>query len=162
MLPQLHRHAWMDESIEAFREQVRRWIAAELAPQLDRWRRAGGIPCEVWAPFGALGFLLPEIDQANGGAGASPAYQLVVQDELARAEFPAITGVRSIASHCIVDYGTEAQKQRWLPGLVSGQMLADFQNTRFELAEVATTAHIVRSFVNDCMTEYPIARRLFD
>ncbi|HOM15158.1 MAG TPA: acyl-CoA dehydrogenase family protein [Rubrivivax sp.] len=124
MLPQLHRHAWMDESIAAFRDQVRRYVAAEMAPRLDGWRRSGGIPREVWAPFGALGFLLPEIDEAYGGAGASLAYQLVVQDELAKAEFPAITGVHSIASHYIVDYGTEAQKQRWLPRLASGEMLA--------------------------------------
>lgn len=124
MLPQLHRHAWMDESIEAFRDQVRRYIAAEMASKLDAWRRQCGIPREVWAPFGALGFLLPEIDEAYGGSGVSLAYQLVVQDELAKAEFPAITGVHSIASHYIADYGTEAQKRRWLPRLASGELLA--------------------------------------
>ena len=85
LFPRLHRHAWMDEQIEAFREQVRRYVTAELAPQLEGWRRQGYIPREVWQPFGALGFLLPELDEAWGGAGASLAYQLVVQDELARA-----------------------------------------------------------------------------
>jgi acyl-CoA dehydrogenase len=124
MLPRLHRHAWMDESIEAFRQQVRRYVAAELAPHLDGWRRQGWIPPEVWRPFGAMGFLLPEIDEAYGGAGATLAYQLVVQDELARAELPANTGVHSIATHYILEYGTEEQKRRWLPGLVSGELLA--------------------------------------
>jgi acyl-CoA dehydrogenase len=124
MLPQLHRHAWMDESIEAFREQVRRYIAGEMTPHREAWCRQGYIPREVWAPFGAMGFLLPEFDEAYGGAGASLAYQLVVQDELAKAEFPANTGVHSIASHYILSYGTEVQKQRWLPRLVRGEMLA--------------------------------------
>ena len=124
MLPQLYRHRWMDEDIEAFREQVRRYIAAELSPHLDGWRRQGYIPREVWRPFGQLGFLLPEMDEAYGGAGATLAYQLVVQDELAKAEVPANTAVHSIASHYILDYGTEAQKQRWLPKLVSGELLA--------------------------------------
>jgi acyl-CoA dehydrogenase len=124
MLPQLHRHAWMDDSIEAFREQVRRYVAAKLSPHLDGWRRQGFIPREAWRGFGAMGFLLPELDEAYGGAGATPSYQLVVQDELARAEFPATTGVHSIASHYILDYGTEAQKLRWLPRLASGEMLA--------------------------------------
>ncbi|MGI6246479.1 MAG: acyl-CoA dehydrogenase family protein [Pseudochelatococcus sp.] len=129
MLPQLHRHAWMDESVEAFREQVRRYIARELSPHLDGWRRQGFIPREVWRGFGAMGFLLPEIDADHGGGGASPAYQLVVQDEMARAELPVNIGVHSIASHYIADYGTEAQKSRWLPRLASGEMLAGIAMT---------------------------------
>ncbi|MGB4926681.1 MAG: acyl-CoA dehydrogenase family protein [Giesbergeria sp.] len=124
MLPQLHRHPWMDEDIEAFREQVQRYITQELVPHLDDWRRQGFIPREVWHPFGELGFLLPEMPEAYGGAGANLAYQLVVQDELARAEVPANTAVHTIAAHYILDYGTEEQKQRWLPRLASGEMLA--------------------------------------
>ena len=124
ILPQLHRHAWMDADIEAFRDQARRYIDRELVPHLDGWRRQGFIPREVWRPFGELGFLLPELSEAYGGAGANLAYQLVVQDELARAEVPANTAVHSIVAQYIVAYGTEAQKQRWLPKLASGEMLA--------------------------------------
>ncbi len=124
LLPQLHRHPWMDEDIEAFREQAQRYIAKELVPHLDGWRRQGFIPREVWQPFGELGFLLPEMPEEYGGAGANLAYQLVVQDELARAEVPANSAVHTIAAHYILDYGTEEQKQRWLPRLASGELLA--------------------------------------
>ncbi|CAG4896511.1 acyl-CoA dehydrogenase family protein [Paraburkholderia saeva] len=124
MLPQLYRHQWMDEDIEAFREQVRRYIAGELSPHMDGWRRQGFIPREVWRPFGEMGFMLPEIDEAYGGVGASRAYQLVVQDELAKAEVPATTAVHTIAAHYILDYGTEEQKRRWLPKLTNGELLA--------------------------------------
>ncbi|WP_322060190.1 acyl-CoA dehydrogenase family protein [Paraburkholderia sp. J63] len=124
MLPQPHSHPWMDSDIEAFREQVRRYIAGELSPHLEQWRRQGYIPREVWSGFGRMGFLLPEMDEAYGGAGASLAYQCVVQDELARAEFPVGVAVHSIASHYILDYGTEEQKQRWLPKLASGELFA--------------------------------------
>lgn len=124
LLPQLHRHAWMDEDIEAFREQARRFIANELVPHMDGWRRQGFIPREVWRPFGELGFLLPELPEEYGGAGANLAYQLVVQDELARAEVTANSAVHTIAAHYILDYGTEEQKQRWLPRLASGELLA--------------------------------------
>ena len=124
LLPQLHQHAWMDEDIAAFREQAQRYIAKELVPRLDGWRRQGFIPREVWQPFGELGFLLPEMPEAYGGAGANLAYQLVVQDELARAEVPANSAVHTIAAHYILDYGTEEQKQRWLPRLASGELLA--------------------------------------
>jgi acyl-CoA dehydrogenase len=124
MLPQLYRHAWMDEEIEAFRDQARRYIEREMVPHLDGWRRQGFIPREVWRGFGELGFLMPELAEAYGGAGANLAYQLVVQDELARAEVPANSAVHTIAAHYIVDYGTEEQKQRWLPKLASGELLA--------------------------------------
>jgi len=124
MLPRLHRHAWMDEDVEAFRGQVRRYVGEVLAPKLEGWRRQGYIPREVWRPFGDMGFMLPELPEAYGGAGANVAYQLVVQDELAKAEVPANTAVHSIAAHYILDYGTEAQKRRWLPRLASGELLA--------------------------------------
>ncbi|NGY04099.1 acyl-CoA dehydrogenase family protein [Solimonas terrae] len=124
MLPAPYQHQWMNAEIESFREQVRRYIARELSPHLEGWRRQGYIPREVWRPFGEMGFLLPELDERYGGAGAPLSYQLMVQDELARAEIPANTAVHSIATHYILDYGTEAQKQRWLPKLVSGEMLA--------------------------------------
>jgi len=123
-LPQLHRHAWMDEEIEAFRDQARRYIEREMVPHLDGWRRQGFIPREVWRPFAELGLLLPELPEAYGGAGANLAYQLVVLDELTRAEVPANTAVHSIATHYILDYGTEAQKQQLLPRLTSGELLA--------------------------------------
>ena len=124
LLPQLHQHAWMDDDIAAFREQAQRYIAKELVPHLDGWRRQGFIPREVWQPFGELGFMLPELPEEYGGAGANLAYQLVVQDELACAEVPANTAVHTIAAHYILDYGTEEQKQRWLPRLASGELLA--------------------------------------
>lgn len=124
LFPQLHRHAWMDEEVEAFRDQARRYMAREMVPHLDGWRRQGFIPREVWRPFAELGLLLPELPQEYGGAGANLAYQLVVQDELARAEVPANSAVHSIATHYILDYGTEVQKQRWLPRLASGELLA--------------------------------------
>jgi acyl-CoA dehydrogenase len=114
----------MDEEIESFREQVRRYIAGELSPHLDGWRRQGYIPREVWRPFGQMGFLLPELPEQYGGAGASLAYQLVVQDELAKAEIPANTGVHNLAAHYILDYGTDKQKQRWLPRMASGELVA--------------------------------------
>jgi len=124
LLPRLHRHAWMTDEVETFREQARRYIARELAPHLEGWRRQGYIPREVWRPFGEMGFLLPEMGEAWGGAGGTLAHQLVVQDELAKQEVPENTAVHSIASHYLLDYGTPEQQQRWLPGLVSGDFFA--------------------------------------
>ena len=123
-LPRPQRHAWMTPEMDAFREQARRYIARELAPNLDGWRRQGYIPREVWQPFAAQGFLLPELGEEWGGAGGTLAHQLVVQDELARHEVPENTAVHSIASHYVLDYGTPEQKDRWLPRLASGELFA--------------------------------------
>lgn len=123
-MPRLLRHPWMDDAVEAFRTQLRRYVQAELVPHLETWRRQGYIPPAVWRAFGEMGFLLPEIPEAHGGPGATLAYQLVVQDELARALVPPITGVHSIATHYVLAYGTEAQRQRWLPRLVTGELFA--------------------------------------
>ena len=129
MLPQLHQHQWMDADIEAFRDQVRRYVHAEMAPHLEHWRQQGYIPRDVWRPFGELGFMLPELDEEYGGPGATLAYQLVVQDELARAEVPANTAVHTIAAHYILDYGTDEQKRKWLPKMASGEILAGIAMT---------------------------------
>jgi acyl-CoA dehydrogenase len=97
--PQLYRYPWVTDEIEAFRAQARRYINNELVPNLQSWRDQGFVSREVWRPFAELGLLLPELDQDFGGSGASLAYQLVVQDEMASAEFPAITGVHTLAAH---------------------------------------------------------------
>ena len=119
-LPRLHPHAWMDDDVAAFRDQVRRYIEGEIAPHIETWRH-GANPARGLARFGAMGFLLPEMPEDYGGAGVSAAWQLVVQDELTRAEVPPVAGVHSIASHYVLAYGSEEQKQRWLPKLVSGE-----------------------------------------
>ena len=123
-LPQQLQHPWMDSDIEAFRDQVRRYIATEMSPHLESWRRQRYTPREVWRGFGEMGFMLPEMSEEWGGAGGTLAHQLVVQDELAAAEMPLNTSVHTIAAHYIADYGSQEQKERWLPKLVSGEHLA--------------------------------------
>jgi acyl-CoA dehydrogenase len=145
MLPRLHRHPWMDEDIESFREQVRRVIAAELAPQVESWRHQGFIPRENWRRLAAIGALLPELEERYGGSGANLAYQLVVLDELARVEIPVTTGVHSVVAHYILTYGTEEQKDRWLPRMARGELLAGLALTEpaagSDLKELSTRAH---------------------
>ena len=129
ILPRLHRFPWMDDELETFREQVRRLIEREIAPNMDSWRAQGFIPREAWRPLAALGALLPELAETYGGAGGSFAHQFVVQDELAKAEAPATITVHSIAAHYILDYGSEEQKRRWLPRMASGELLGGIAMT---------------------------------
>ena len=125
MLPIPHRHPWMTDEIEMMREQLRRFIDREFVPQLERWREQGRSDPAAWRRLGEMGLLLPELPEHYGGAGATLAHQLVIQEELSRAEAVTATlSVHSIAAHYILDYGTEEQKQRWLPPMASGELLA--------------------------------------
>ena len=125
MLPIPHRHPWMTDEIEMMREQLRRFIDREFLPQLERWREQGCSDPAAWRRLGEMGLLLPELPEEYGGAGATLAHQLVIQEELSRAEAVTATlSVHSIAAHYILDYGTEEQKQRWLPPMASGELLA--------------------------------------
>ena len=101
------------------------------APNLDAWRRQGFIPRESWRALGELGvFCCPKCPRPTAAPAPRIAYQLVVQDETLQAgEYPPTPAVHSIASHYILDYGTEEQKQRWLPKLISGEMLAGIAMT---------------------------------
>ena len=114
----------MDGDIESFRDQVRKLVAAEMSPHLDEWRQMGFVPREAWRSLAQFGALLPEIDERYGGSGANLAYQLVVQEELARAEIPPQTSVNALAAHYILDYGSEEQKLKWLPKLACGDLMA--------------------------------------
>ena len=96
MPPRLHQHTWMDSDIETFREQVRRYVAAEFTPCLDGWRRQGYIPRETWRLFGKMGFLLPEMDEAYGGAGANLAWHRQLNGWRSRRNRKAGLGVSGI------------------------------------------------------------------
>jgi acyl-CoA dehydrogenase len=149
MLPRVQRQPWMTDESEIFRSEVRRVIARHFTPHLDAWRAQGYIPRTAWTHLAEVGALLPEIDERYGGAGASRAYQLIVQDELARAEVPGMSAVHSIAANYIRDYGSGEQKERWLPRLVTGELFAGLALTESgcgsDLKALRTAARRVES-----------------
>lgn len=124
MIARLHRHAWMTEEIEAVRDSAEAFVRTEVEPNLPRWREQGHVDRSAWCKAGKQGLLLPEFPEVWGGAGMSLAHALAVQDVFAGAEVPPGPMVHSIASHYILDYGTEEQKRQWLPKLASGEMFA--------------------------------------
>ena len=129
MLPSPLRHAWMTDEIELLRDQARRFIEAELVPELPRWRAQGFVDKGAWQKVGAMGMLLPELPEAYGGADATLAHQLTIQEEYARAEVPASPLVHCLVAHYLLLCGTEAQRQRWLPRMATGELLAGIAMT---------------------------------
>jgi acyl-CoA dehydrogenase len=107
-----------------FRDQVQRFIAERILPRYDQWETAGVTPRELWREAGEQGLLnsaLPAPYGADGDFG----HAVVVIEELARANCLGIGF--SIHSDMVSPYlwnlGTQAQKDRWLPAMASGEVI---------------------------------------
>jgi len=120
-----YRSPWMNEELEIFRGAVRRFIAQEFAPQAERWNQQKLVDREAWNKAGEIGLLCPDVPECYGGGGGSFAHDAVTFEELMRAGITSFgNAVHSIVAHYLLGYGSEAQKQRWLPRMASGEMVA--------------------------------------
>jgi acyl-CoA dehydrogenase len=110
---------------EAFRDSFRRFMDKEIAPFHEAWEEQGYVDRAVWNKAGENGFLCMTMPEAYGGSDADKLYSVVQMEELARAGFSGIGyGLHSeIVAPYILHYGTEAQKQKYLPLLASGAMV---------------------------------------
>ena len=108
--------------------------------------RSGGRATELWAACGELGFLGVNLPEQYGGGGQGLTELAIVEEELAAAGCPLLLMVVSpaIAGSVITQFGTDEQKQRWLPGLASGESLFAFAITEPDAGSnshrIATTA----------------------
>ena len=117
--------SWSDEDVEAFRDLVHRFFEKECAPNEDRWAGQQHVDREIWNKAGELGILCPSVPTEYGGGGGTFAHEAVVAEEQLRTGAASLgTAVHStIVAHYILNYGSEAQKHRWLPKLASGEMV---------------------------------------
>ena len=116
---------WMTGELEGFRDAVRRFVASEIAPHQERWRKQQHVDRELWHKGGEMGILCADIPEQYGGSGGTFAHQAIVFEELGYAGDMAFgIHVHAIVAHYILNQGTEAQKLKYLPKLASGEMIA--------------------------------------
>lgn len=110
---------------QAFADSFRRFIEKEVTPLHADWEDQGYVAREVWSQAGANGFLCMSLPEEYGGAGADKLYSVAQMEELARAGTTGIGfGLHSeIVAPYILHYGTEEQKQKYLPQMASGAMV---------------------------------------
>ncbi|HKF13588.1 MAG TPA: acyl-CoA dehydrogenase family protein [Xanthobacteraceae bacterium] len=140
------RPGWMTQDLVLLEEQARRFIATEYVPHLDSWNAQGMYDREVWTKAGAAGLLCPAIPEEYGGAGGSFAHEAVIGRELSLAGFDSFGAPlhSGIVAPYILHYGTDEQKRRWLPKLVTGELVGAIAmsepGTGSDLQRVRTTA----------------------
>jgi (2S)-methylsuccinyl-CoA dehydrogenase len=139
--------AGLDETLEAIRAEMQRFVAAEVTPHAHGWHsRNDYIPMEVVEKMAGLGVFGLTIPEEYGGLGLSKVAMCVVSEELSRGYIGVGSlGTRSeIAAELILCGGTDEQKKRWLPGIAAGEILptAVFTepNTGSDLASLRTRA----------------------
>jgi acyl-CoA dehydrogenase len=113
------------EDHHMFREMARRFIENEIVPHLAEWEHAGIVPKSVWRKAGEVGLLCSTVPEEYGGAGGDFGHSAVMIEELARVNATAIGFAThsEIVAPYIVAYGSEEQKRRWLPKMVSGETI---------------------------------------
>jgi acyl-CoA dehydrogenase len=134
------------EEHRIFRDTLRKFVANELIPHVEEWEEAGLVPKSAWQKMGQQGFLGTSVPEEYGGPGADFLYSVIVNEEMARANFSGLTA--SLHSDIIVPYilsfGSEEQKQKYLPGCVTGDIITAVAMTEpgagSDLAAMKTTA----------------------
>jgi acyl-CoA dehydrogenase len=137
---------WMNDELEALGDATRKFFVKEFAPNEDRWWKQGHIDRDAWKKAGEMGLLCASIPVEYGGGGGSFAHEAVITFEMVRGLISSFgNNVHSgILAHYILAYGTEEQKQRWLPKMATGEMVGAIAMTEpgagSDLQGVRTTA----------------------
>ncbi|MXP10857.1 acyl-CoA dehydrogenase family protein [Pseudoblastomonas halimionae] len=144
-LDQIPRTAY-NEDHEAFRETVRRFMKEEIAPHRQQWAEDKIVPKEIWPKAGELGMLCPTVPEEYGGLGLDFGYNAIV-DEESSYNGGVATGFSlqsDIVCNYLVAYGSEEQKKKWLPRMVSGETITAIAMTEpgvgSDLQSITTTA----------------------
>ncbi|MFJ8922622.1 acyl-CoA dehydrogenase family protein [Streptomyces sp. NPDC102415] len=119
----------LSEEQEAVRQLAEDFVAREITPHVVEWDRAESVDKSIVKKLGALGFLGLTVPEEYGGSGGDHLAYCLVTEELGRGD-SSVRGIVSVSlglvAKTIASWGSEEQKQRWLPGLTSGEAIGCF------------------------------------
>ncbi|MBF0224153.1 MAG: acyl-CoA dehydrogenase family protein [Desulfobacterales bacterium] len=134
------------EEHNEFRARLQSFLEKEVIPFVDEWEKDKIIPRDIWRKMGKAGFLCPLVPKEYGGIGGDFLHSAIVSEELAKTNHCGLSA--SLHSDIIVpyilSYGTEEQKQKYIPGCVSGDIVTAVAMTEpsagSDLASMVTVA----------------------
>ncbi|MDP5334385.1 MAG: isovaleryl-CoA dehydrogenase [Paracoccaceae bacterium] len=113
----------LGEDVNALRDMVHRWAQERIRPMAGQIDTSNEFPAELWREMGELGLLGITVDEDYGGAGMGYLAHVIAVEEIARASASVSLSYGAHSNLCVNQIklnGTEAQKRKYLPGLVSG------------------------------------------
>ncbi|RDI43227.1 acyl-CoA dehydrogenase family protein [Falsibacillus pallidus] len=140
------QHPYLTDDHIEFRKSFKKFLDKEATPYYDQWEEDRLIPRSFWRKMGDMGFLCPNLPEKYGGSGTDWGYSVVLIEELERVG----SGLVGIGLHneivvpYLEAYGTEEQKQKWLPGCTDGSIITAIAMTEpgagSDLANIKTFA----------------------
>lgn len=143
--------AYFDPEHDELRRQVRRFVEEHIKPNGAQWERDRNVPRVFLKKMGELGFLGIGFPERYGGSDMDIRGWVVLAEELGRSTFAGVAGVAtvhtSMAAPHLMHAGTEAQLERYMPGIISGDLLTAIAmseaHTASDLSRMKTTARRV-------------------
>ncbi|HVT34920.1 MAG TPA: acyl-CoA dehydrogenase family protein [Nevskiaceae bacterium] len=142
----LAQGSYVTDELRMFQETARKFMQAEVAPNVLKWDEQGCVDRDLWNKAGELGLLCPSIPSEYGGGDGHFGFEKILIEEQGKAGCSAwgLSLHNGIVAHYILHYGTEEQKMKWLPRLASGELVSAIAMTEpgtgSDLQSVRTTA----------------------
>ncbi|HUH74874.1 MAG TPA: acyl-CoA dehydrogenase family protein [Chitinophagales bacterium] len=121
----LKRTAYLTEEHDMIKEACKQFTEKEIAPYHAQWEEEGQVSRELWLKAGETGLLCVDVPTEYGGAGFDFSFCALITEEMSKYGYtgPGFFLHSDIVAPYIIDYGTEEQKQQWLPLMCTGEVI---------------------------------------
>ena len=146
MLYENYHSPWLDEELRMLQDAARKFFTKEFLPLNEQWIKQGKVDRDAWNKAGEAGLLCADIPLAYGGGGGDYRHETVVMEQMLGVGISGFGNQvhSTIVAPYILHYGSEEQKQRWLPKMATGELVGAIAmtepNTGSDLQSVRTTA----------------------
>jgi acyl-CoA dehydrogenase len=137
---------FLKEEHQIFQKALKKFLEKEAYPFYSQWEEDRLIPKEFWKKMGQQGFLCPDLDEVYGGSGTDWGFSVIINEELERVG-SGLVGIglhNDIAVPYLSEFGSEEQKNRWLPKCAAGEIITAIAMTEpgagSDLAGISTIA----------------------
>jgi alkylation response protein AidB-like acyl-CoA dehydrogenase len=136
---------WMTEDHLMFEDMISRFYADEVTPNAERWIENGQVDRDFWRKAGEMGLIGAATPEAYGGSGGDRTFEAsMIYQYFRTGDSCWGISIQSIVMHYVLEYGNEEQKQKWVPGMVSGDLVGALgmtePSTGSDLKAIRTTA----------------------
>ncbi len=141
-----YQSPWMNDELQMLSDAATRFFEKEFIAELPRWNEQGMVDRDAWLKAGAAGLLCTEMPTEYGGGGGDYRHETVIMEAQNRLSLGGWGNQvhSTIVAPYILHYGSEEQKQRWLPKMASGELIGAIAmtepDTGSDLQAVKTTA----------------------